>query len=229
MVNQSPVIPFDAGAARNVLVCGRSGSGISEQNGGDIYAAMKANGVDPNAPAHSLWAYFITLSTGFLEDRSIAANIIDALFLNLTQYVNTHGVDNCIPIEFLLDEFSEIDTIPDFERKLAAAHNRKISVTIVLEYIGQLQRKYPDGKWRQIIDTLNELVIFSGADYKTAQFIAELIGKTTVTGPAREPEESDSITTNEIMALDIKTCLILHRSQSVTLIARNTFLLNLWS
>ena len=139
----------------------------------DIYSAMEAKGIDLSAPSKYRCAYSIMLSDVIPQSGAIAAKIIDALLYSLSEYADGHLEKDIIPIEFLLDEFQYIDPIPDFWKKIVAVRCRKISISIVLQYISQLQKKYPHKDWQHIAFTCKKIVSFSCSDPATANFISE--------------------------------------------------------
>ena len=62
-----------------------------------------------------------------------------------------------VPISFILDEFPNIGVVPDFKKKLATARSRRIGMSILFQNIPQLQNRYPDNQWEEIIGRRKKL------------------------------------------------------------------------
>ena len=82
-----------------------------------------------------------------------------------------------VPISFILDEFPNIGVVPDFKKKLATARSRRIGMSILFQNIPQLQNRYPDNQWEEILGGCDFSIFLGCNDMTTAT--------TTVTGPVR--------------------------------------------
>lgn len=83
------------------------------------------------------------------------------------------------PVHFILDEFANIGTIPDFERVIAVTRSRNIGISVILQSISQLQSQY-DKKAQTIIDCCDTTLFLGGKSTDTNKEIAETIGKQTI-------------------------------------------------
>ena len=83
-----------------------------------------------------------------------------------------------LPIYFLLDEFGHL-TIPDFPAIITTTRARKISISIVLQSLSQLEERYGrQGANTILAGGVASRVFFSGMDIDTAQMLARTIGDT---------------------------------------------------
>lgn len=88
------------------------------------------------------------------------------------------------PVRFLLDEFANIGTIPDFTKKLATMRQYEISCTIILQNLAQIKTMYKDD-WESIVGNCDSFLFLGGQEFSTLEYISKLLGKTTVTSRSR--------------------------------------------
>lgn len=81
-----------------------------------------------------------------------------------------------LPIYFLLDEFGHL-TIPDFPSVITTTRQRKISLSIVLQSVSQLEERYGRQGAHTILNGgVASRLFFSGMDIDTATELARTIG-----------------------------------------------------
>lgn len=81
-----------------------------------------------------------------------------------------------LPIYFLLDEFGHL-TIPDFPTIITTTRQRKISLSIVLQSVSQLEERYGRQGAHTILNGgVASRLFFSGMDIDTASELARTIG-----------------------------------------------------
>lgn len=83
------------------------------------------------------------------------------------------------PVHFILDEFANIGTVPDFERTIAVVRSRNISCSIILQSLSQLKAAYDDSA-QTITDCCDTLLFLGGKSTETNREISEAIGKQTL-------------------------------------------------
>ena len=88
----------------------------------------------------------------------------------------------------LLDEGGNL-TIPGFPKLISVLRKRKVSISLILQSLSQLEAKYGRNGAITILDNLNNQIYAPGMNLQTAQMLETLIGKTTVT--YRQPSNSD--------------------------------------
>ena len=86
----------------------------------------------------------------------------------------------CLPyqVQCILDEFSNIGRIPDWEILISTIRSRGISAYIILQSLAQLQHIYD--KAADIISDNCDSFIFLGGKGKTLKEISDLLGKETI-------------------------------------------------
>ena len=83
-----------------------------------------------------------------------------------------------VPVHCILDEFANIGRIPDFEILISTIRSRKISASIILQSLAQLNSIYD--KAADIISDNCDTFLFLGGKGKTLKDISELLGKETI-------------------------------------------------
>ena len=84
-----------------------------------------------------------------------------------------------VHVRFLLDEFANIGTIPNFNQLLATMRKYEISCVIVLQAISQLKALYRDD-WEVIIGNCDTLLFLGGSDKTTLEYFSSILGKKTI-------------------------------------------------
>ncbi len=85
----------------------------------------------------------------------------------------THALPR--PLHILLDDVGANLKIPNMDGIIATARGRGISLSIVLQSIGQLKRQYQD--YMSILNSCNNLVFLGGSDIETCQEMAMRLDK----------------------------------------------------
>lgn len=133
-------------------------------------------------------ALFITMSDTDTTFSFLIAMLMYQLFNLLTEKADDeyHG-RLPIHVRCILDEFANIGKIPDFHVLISTIRSREISTTIMLQSLAQLNAVYKDHA-DTIQDCCDSMVFLGGKSTKTTKQIAEMMGKTTITG--RDASES---------------------------------------
>ncbi len=88
---------------------------------------------------------------------------------------------NCLSIHtrFMLDEFCNIGSIPDFDTKVSTIRKYHISVTVILQSLSQLKSRYKE-QWETLMANCSNIIYMGGgADLETARWFSELCGRET--------------------------------------------------
>lgn len=113
-------------------------------------------------------------------------NFLVALMYNqIFETLYHHAESNCkgrrlpIHVRFLLDEFANIGTIPEFEQKLATMRSYEISCTVIIQNIAQLKTIYKDN-WESIVGNCDSFLFLGGQEQGTLDYVSKKIGQETV-------------------------------------------------
>jgi len=84
-----------------------------------------------------------------------------------------------VPVRFLLDEFANTCTIPNFVKILAYARSFGIGIVPILQSLEQIKNMYKD-EWGVIVDNCNVLLYLGSiAHMDTLEYMSKLLGKAT--------------------------------------------------
>lgn len=82
-------------------------------------------------------------------------------------------------VRFLLDEFANVGTIPDFSQKLATMRKYEISCTIIIQALSQLKAMYKDD-WEVLVGNCDSFLFLGGSDATTLEYVSKKLGKETI-------------------------------------------------
>ena len=125
---------------------------------------------------------------------------------------------------FILDEFANIGKIPDFDKKISTSRSRKISFSVILQNIDQLEAVY-EKSYETIMGNCDTHVFLGSNSYKTVEYFSKALGEKTISKTSfsvnRDKQmwrqgynESDQImarallTPDELRRLDNDLCII---------------------
>ena len=171
-------------------------------------------------------AIFIVVPPTDTTFNFIAGMLFTQLFQELqycaTQVHKHDGQRLPVPCRFILDEFANTCTIPNFVKILAYARSFGIGITPILQSLEQIKNMYKD-EWGVIVDNCNELLYLGSITHMdTLEYMSKLLGKGTfdkrTTGRTRGRQGSSSenfdvvgrelMTADEIRQLKKENCLL---------------------
>lgn len=157
----------------------------------------------------------------------IAGMLFSQMFQELqycaTQVHKHDGQRLPVPCRFILDEFANTCTIPNFVKILAYARSFGIGITPILQSLEQIKNMYKD-EWGVIVDNCNTLLYLGSIQHMdTLEYMSKLLGKGTfdkkTTGRTRGKSGSSSenwdvvgrelMDTSEIRKIPKKDCLFI--------------------
>ncbi len=150
------------------------------------------NDIDLTLPAKKPCAYFCILSDMDTTYRSIAACFFSFLFLDLIDYADNQPNRKCnVPVNFLLDEFANVGSIPEFDQKLATVRSRAVNVSIILQDISQLMGRYPK-TYQSILSNCATHLCIGCNDTETAKHFGNRAGDATIQVRTDQHEQHES-------------------------------------
>ena len=109
------------------------------------------------------------------------------LFIKLTRFADSCPGGSCmIPVNLILDEFNNIGRIggasdgSDFARSLSVIRSRDIRVTLAVQSLGQLQNRYPNNLWAEIIGNCDIQLMLGCTDDVTANYFSARSGDMSI-------------------------------------------------
>ncbi|MGN1299505.1 MAG: VirD4-like conjugal transfer protein, CD1115 family [Candidatus Scatovivens sp.] len=142
----------------------------------------------------------------------------------LYDYADKAGGELPVPTYFILDEFANIGRIPDFDKKISTSRSRKISFSVILQNLDQLEAVY-EKSHETIIGNCDTHLFLGSNSQKTVEYFSKALGEKTITRDSisvnkdREDwkqgkSESDQImaralmTPDELRRMDVDECII---------------------
>ena len=89
---------------------------------------------------------------------------------------------------FILDEFANIGKIPDFDKKISTSRSRRISFSVILQTVDQLEAVY-EKSYETIMGNCDTHLFLGSNSYKTLEYFSKQLGEKTI--------ERDSISINK--------------------------------
>ena len=98
----------------------------------------------------------------------------------LYNYADDNGGQLKIPTYFILDEFANIGRVPDFDKKISTSRSRKISFSVILQNLDQLEAVY-EKSYETIMGNCDTHVFLGSNSYKTVEYFSKALGEKTIT------------------------------------------------
>lgn len=117
-------------------------------------------------------------------DTHTAYNFILTIFFSqLLQHLYDHADNNGgklkVPTYFILDEFANIGQIPDFDQKISTSRSRKISFSVILQNLDQLEALY-EKSYETIMGNCDTHLFLGSNSSKTLEYFSKALGEKTI-------------------------------------------------
>ncbi|MDO4274879.1 MAG: type IV secretory system conjugative DNA transfer family protein [Eubacteriales bacterium] len=137
--------------------------------------------IDLTLPGKKRSAYFCITSDQDSTFDVLATLFTSFLIIKLVRFADrTKERKLPIPMNLILDEFPNIGVVPDFKKKLATARSRAIGIAILFQNIPQMQNRYPDNQWEEILGGCDFSIFLGCNDMTTAEYYSARTGGITV-------------------------------------------------
>ena len=97
----------------------------------------------------------------------------------LYDFADKNGGALPIPTYFILDEFANIGQIPDFDKKISTSRSRKISFSVILQNLDQLEAVYEKAH-ETIIGNCDTHLFLGSNSQKTVEYFSKQLGEKTI-------------------------------------------------
>ena len=166
------------------------------------------------------------------SDTHTAYDFILTIFFSqmiqqLYDFADKNGGRLPIKTFFILDEFSNIGQIPDFDKKISTSRSRGISFSVILQNLDQLKSLY-EKSYETIIGNCDTHVFLGSNSYATVEYFSKELGEKTITHFSKSTNrtnendrkgysESDQImaralmTPDELRRMDNSDCIIFEK------------------
>lgn len=143
--------------------------------------------IDLTAPAKHKCAYYIMISDQDTTMAFMSSLFFSFLFIRLTRFADTCIDRKCpVPVNLILDEFNNVGRIggsedgSDFARSLSVCRSRDIRVMLAVQSLGQLQNRYPNNLWSEILGNCDVQLMLGCTDDITAEYVSARSGDMSI-------------------------------------------------
>lgn len=153
-------------------------------------------------------AYFLITSDQHTSFDFLAVLFYAMSFIKQVEFIDKErgkkeaGLEyrETLPINYIMDEFSNLGQIPDFVRKISTVRSRNINITIIIQNIAQLKNRYPNDQWQEIMGCCDIKIFLGCTDMITAEYISDVTGIATI-----EVESTNSTYDRQVMIFNQDT------------------------
>jgi type IV secretion system protein VirD4 len=143
--------------------------------------------IDLTAPGRRRCAYFIILSDQDATMAFLSSLFFSFLFIKLIRYADSQPGGRCaVPVNLILDEFNNIGKLggaadgSDFCRTLSVIRSRDIRVMLSVQSLSQLQNRYPNNLWSEIIGNCDIQLMLGCTDDLSAEHFSARSGDMSI-------------------------------------------------
>ena len=162
---------------------------------------LRRSDIDLTAPGKRKCATFVVLSDQDATMAFLSSLFFSFLFIKLTRFADSTPEMRCpVPVNLILDEFNNIGKLggaadgSDFARTLSVVRSRAIYVTLAVQSLGQLQNRYPNNLWAEIVGNCDVQIMLGCTDDLTAEYFSSRSGDMSI-------QVSSTMTVRQTMAL----------------------------
>lgn len=207
------------------------------------------NEISLTQPGKEKCAYFCITSDQDSTFDFLSSLFMSFVFIKLVRYADKYGNSGKlpVPVHILADELANGGcTIADLTKKISTIRSRHLSISCIFQNLPQMQNRYPDNQWQEIIGNCDTQLFLGCTDEMTAEFISNRSGDVSivVSTEAKQlntwrvsdytPEywETHSIgkrklmTPDEVLRLPLDQALIILRGQKVLKVGKYDYTLH---
>ena len=128
----------------------------------------------------------------------------------LYDFADNNGGQLKVPTYFILDEFANIGRIPDFDKKISTSRSRKISFSVILQNLDQLEAIYEKSN-ETIIGNCDTHLFLGSNSQKTVEYFSKALGEKTIshnsvsTSRDKAHQKTGTSASDQIMARALMT------------------------
>lgn len=131
-------------------------------------------------PGKQKCAYFCITSDQDSTFDFLSSLFFSYLFIRLVRYADQNGGRCDVDVDFICDEFPNIGVIPDFHKKISTVRSRGINISVIFQNLAQMQNRYPNDVWQEILGGCDTQLFLGCTDQLTAKYISERTGEITI-------------------------------------------------
>lgn len=138
--------------------------------------------IDLSAPGKRKCAYFCITSDQDSTFEFLSSLFFNFLFQDLVRYADDHcaGGKLTVPVHIIGDELMNAGKIINLGRRLSVIRSRALSISVIVQNLGQIQNRYPDNEWIEVVGNCDTTLFLGCTDDLTAKFISDRSGDVTI-------------------------------------------------
>ena len=152
-----------------------------------VQSVTSRSDIDLTAPGKRKCAYFIVLSDQNATMAFLSSLFFSFMFIKLVRYADSMPDGRCkIPVNLILDEFNNIGKLggaadgSDYARALSSIRSRDLRVMMAVQSLGQLQNRYPNNLWSEIVGNCDIQLMLGCTDDVSADYFSIRSGDISV-------------------------------------------------
>ena len=151
-----------------------------------------------------------------------------------------------VPVHILADELANGGVILDLTKKISTIRSRALSISVMFQNLPQMQNRYPDNQWQEIIGNCDTQLFLGCTDELTARFISDRSGEVSISVNSQakqlntwrvsnytpEYRETSSVgkrkllTPDEVLRLPLDQALVILRGQKILKVEKYDYTLH---
>ena len=141
-----------------------------------------SDGIDLTLPGKKRCAYFCITSDQDSTFDFLSSLFLSFFFIKLVRFADSQPNQELpVPVHILADELANCcGTIADLPKKVSTIRSRRLSMSVVFQNIAQMQNRYPNNAWLEIIGSCDTQLFLGCTDELTARFISDRTGEVTI-------------------------------------------------
>ena len=137
-------------------------------------------GLDVLNPGRKRCLYFIGSNDQDSSMASVVSLFYTLEYQELVRYADMRKSGELpITVHMVLDEYANMASIPDFEKKLSTVRSRNIVTYVVVQDINQLMTKHPNNTWKTVMNDMDYFMLLKTNDPETIKWWHDMIGEQT--------------------------------------------------
>ena len=200
-------------------------------------------------PGREKCAYFCITSDQDSTFDFLSSLFMSFVFIKLVRYADKYGENGRlpVPVHILADELANGGcTIADLTKKISTIRSRQLSISCIFQNLPQMQNRYPQNQWQEIIGNCDTQLFLGCTDEMTAEFISKRSGEVSVAVSSKAKQlntwrvsdytpqyrETNSIgkrklmTPDEVLRFPLDQALIILRGQKVLKVEKYDYTLH---
>ena len=168
-------------------------SALGKFDSKDIADVTSTNTIDFEELANKKTALFVVSSDTHTAYDFLLTIFFSQLIQQLYDFADKAGGKLPVPMFFILDEFSNIGQIPDFDKKISTSRSRGISFSVILQNLDQLKAIY-EKSYETIIGNCDTHVFLGSNSYTTVEYFSKELGEKTITHESKSSNRKNDRT-----------------------------------